>query len=83
MVKIASHKSPEHPGLRYLIHTIVRGDEPEVTKLLRTSPLLAREPLTAGATREAATDFYFKKLNHYLSARTLHCTRLLQDTEEI
>jgi hypothetical protein len=40
----------------------------ESAKLLETSPSLACQCLVAGATRRAATDFYFKEIEHYLVA---------------
>lgn len=51
-----------------LVRAIVRDDAPEVAKLLGMSPFLARECLIVGATREAATDFSFEEINHYLYA---------------
>lgn len=51
-----------------LVRAIVQDDAPEVAKLLGRSPLLARECLAVGATRETATDFYFDEIDHYLIA---------------
>jgi ankyrin repeat protein len=51
-----------------LVRAIVRDDAPEVAKLLESSPSLARERLAQGATRQAAKDFYFEEINHYLFA---------------
>lgn len=68
MPKNAGHRPLESPRLLSLVRAIVRDDTPEVAKLLRVSPLLARETLAFGATRETATDFYFKGIDHYLVA---------------
>lgn len=51
-----------------LIRAIVRDDATEFAKLLGTSPLLARQCLTVGATRKGAVDFYFKEIEHYMFA---------------
>ena len=51
-----------------LMRAIIRGDEAEVARLLGVSPLLAREPLAAGATRAGAADFFFEEIRHYLYA---------------
>jgi hypothetical protein len=58
----------ESPVLMRLIRTIVGGDASEVAKAIKTSPNLARQSLDTGATREVATDFYFKQIEHYLIA---------------
>src|SRR6266849_7685538 len=66
MVKSASRKSAQSPGVMSLVRAIVSNDGPEVAKLLEASPFLARESLAVGATRGAAPDFYFEEINHYL-----------------
>jgi ankyrin repeat protein len=68
MTTSAGHKSLESPAVLSLVRAIVRADVTEVATLLRLSPLLARERLAVGATREAATDFYFDEIDHYLIA---------------
>ena len=68
MVKSASRKSAQSPGVMSLVRAIVSNDGPEVAKLLGASPFLARECLAVGATRGAAPDFYFEEINHYLIA---------------
>jgi hypothetical protein len=50
------------------MRAIVRGKTSEAAKLLGTSPFLARQCLAVGATRAAATDFYFEEIEHYLIA---------------
>jgi len=51
-----------------LVRAIFRNDAAPVTKLLKQSPDLARQPLMVGASREAASDFYFPEIHHYLYA---------------
>ncbi|HLY63807.1 MAG TPA: ankyrin repeat domain-containing protein [Terriglobia bacterium] len=68
MAKFISPSLRDTPGVLSLVLAIVRDDSPEVAKLLGMSPILAREPLAVGATRQAATEFYFKEINHYLFA---------------
>jgi ankyrin repeat protein len=68
MPKSAIHKSHETPAVISLIRAIVANDGLEVAKLLGVSPFLAPEPLTVGATRRAATDFYFEEIDRYLIA---------------
>jgi ankyrin repeat protein len=66
--KSASHKSLDSPGVVSLVQAVVRNDARDVVKLTNKTPSLARECLAAGATRKAATDFYFQEINHYLYA---------------
>jgi ankyrin repeat protein len=68
MIGIAYPKPVEDPLLMRLIRAIVDDDGREVAKLVRGSPLLARHCLAIGASREAANDFYFKEIEHYLYA---------------
>ncbi|HWC16355.1 MAG TPA: ankyrin repeat domain-containing protein [Terriglobales bacterium] len=51
-----------------LMRSIVRDDKQSVAKLLATTPLLARQRMSVGATRNAATDFFFEEIRHYLYA---------------
>ncbi len=51
-----------------LIRAIIHDDAPEVAKLLETSPLLARECLAVGASRQGPTIFSLKEFPHYLYA---------------
>src|SRR5713101_2584978 len=68
MPKSASHKARESPGVLSLVRAIIRDDAPEAARLLGMSSLLARECLAVGATRQAASDFYFREIEHYLFA---------------
>jgi len=45
---------------------IVRDDASEVEKLLASTPSLATERLVVGATRQAAKDYFFNEIVHYL-----------------
>jgi len=66
MPRSASRPSPESPLVLALVRAIVRGNAPEVAKLLGTSPSLAQQSLALGATREGAPDFFFEEIGHYL-----------------
>ncbi len=54
--------------LMRLMRTIVRGDRQSVAKLVARQPSLARQSISNGATREAASEFFFDEINHYLYA---------------
>ena len=64
----ALHKSLESLPTLSLIRAIIRGDASEASKLVRESPLLVRQCLSAGATRQEAVDFFFKEIQHYMYA---------------
>ncbi len=68
MPKRAKDKSHQSASLLSLVRAIVHGDTAEFAKLLAASPALARENLAVGATRNAAADFYFGEIEHYLYA---------------
>ena len=61
-------KAADDNSVLALIRAIIRDDAAEVAKLLRASPSLARQALALGASRDRATDFYFKEIPHYLYA---------------
>ena len=48
------------------MNAIVRNDTSEVAQLLASAPSLAAERLIVGATRQAAGDFFFREIVHYL-----------------
>jgi hypothetical protein len=52
--------------LRALVRAIVVGDLTTATRMLATSPELARECAREGATRQAAKANYLDEINHYL-----------------
>ena len=54
--------------LMRLMKGIVRGDQQSVAKLIAKQPLLARQGIANGATREAASEFFFDEVDHYLYA---------------
>src|SRR5258708_18228341 len=68
MPKRTNHKPHEDLGVVSLIRAIIHDDAPEVAKLLETSPLLARECLAVGASRQGPTIFSLKEFPHYLYA---------------
>lgn len=68
MAKIMRDTSRETRAVQLLVLAIIHNDAPRVEDLLGTSPGLARECLAVGATRQAATDFYFEEIHHYLYA---------------
>ena len=51
-----------------LVRAIIHDDAAEVARLLETSPLLAREGLAVGASRQGPTIFSLKEFPHYLYA---------------
>ena len=51
-----------------LIESIVRNETSEVAKALERLPSLAKESLAVGAAREAAHDFFFHEIRHYVYA---------------
>ena len=61
----ALHTLPKSP-LVSLIQAIVRDNGADVSKLLETSPSLARQCLAIGATRTSAVDFFFEEIRHYM-----------------
>jgi Ankyrin repeats (3 copies)/Ankyrin repeat len=67
--RIAPARLPApNPLLSRLIQAVVTDDASEVSKLIENSPGLASQCLAVGATREAARDFYFQEIEHYLYA---------------
>src|ERR1700688_1281490 len=68
MPKSTRRRSIESPLVLSLVRAIVRDDATEAAKLLGAYSFLARQCLAVGATRKAATDFYFAEIEHYLIA---------------
>ena len=50
------------------IHLVVAGDADCVSRRLSAAPALATTASPVGATRQAATDFFFTEISHYLYA---------------
>src|SRR5437879_6339720 len=53
-------------ALMGLVEAIVSGDAAAASRLLATSPDLARGRVREGATRVAAKEHFFKEIAHYL-----------------
>src|SRR6266849_4316456 len=68
MPKRTNHKSQENAGVVSLIRAIIHDDVPEVARLLGMLPLLAREGLAVGASRQGTTIFSLEEFPHYLYA---------------
>jgi hypothetical protein len=54
--------------LRRLMNAIATGDDTAAHEMLRASPALARDALSAGATRQAATANFLTAIGHYVYA---------------
>ena len=54
--------------LQQLFLAIVARDAARVSRLLAEAPLLAKQPLALGATRENPSQFYFESITHYAYA---------------
>src|SRR5689334_13603422 len=67
MPDLAERRAIEDQLMR-LIRAIVGDDKQSVTKLIAKQPVLARQSISIGATRQAATDFFFDEIKHYLYA---------------
>src|SRR5262245_7668610 len=48
------------------VRLVVDGDMTEVSRRVRANPALATMSSRVGATRSAATDFFFSDIRHYL-----------------
>ena len=55
-------------SLMALLRTIVANDPGETSRLLAASPGLATDRAEVGATRQAATEYYFVEIEHYVYA---------------
>ena len=58
----------QEPVLQTLIRAIASRDRPAASRLLAASPLLARQAIAVGATREAASGYFFEEITHYAYA---------------
>jgi len=56
------------PVLQTLIRAIASRDRSAASRLLAASPLLARQAIAVGATREAASGYFFEEITHYAYA---------------
>jgi hypothetical protein len=53
------------PALQTLFRAIASGDRSTASRLLAESPSLVRQALDVGATRQAASAYYFEEIAHY------------------
>jgi len=67
-MRTARDQAGQSDLLMPLIRAIVSGDEPQAVSLLTASPFLATQAIRQGATRQRATDFFFREIMHYLYA---------------
>src|SRR5262252_7595182 len=49
-----------------LVRSIVSGDSAKVREIVAASPDLVRRPAVVGASREAASEYFFSEIRHYL-----------------
>jgi len=61
-----AHAGRGNSTFRALVQAIVVGDAVTATRMLATSPELAREHAAEGATRHAAKAHYLDEISHYL-----------------
>ena len=61
------HRAVEDELMR-LMRAIVRDDKTVVATLIAHEPSVTRQSISVGATREAAPDFFFNEIDHYLYA---------------
>lgn len=59
---------PQEPSLETLFRAIASRDRSTASRLLAASPLLARQAVATGATREAASGYFFEEITHYAYA---------------
>jgi Ankyrin repeats (3 copies)/Ankyrin repeat len=57
-----------HRTFMTLVSSIVSGNTANVLEIIDASPDLVRQPSLAGASREAASQFFFPEIRHYLYA---------------
>src|SRR5882724_11067923 len=55
-------------ALQTLFRAIASGDRSTALQLIAGSPLLARQAIEMGATREAASGYFFEEIAHYAYA---------------
>lgn len=59
---------PQQAALEALLRAIACRDRSLTAQLLATSPRLARQAITVGATRETASGYFFEQIAHYAYA---------------
>jgi len=65
-VSSRDNSTSQNSRLMTLIRTIASRDTPGALRLLDASPELSRQTVVIGATRQVATDYYFKAIEHYV-----------------
>ena len=58
----------QEPALQTLLQVIAARDQSAASRLIAAMPLLARQAIAVGATREAASGCYFEEITHYAYA---------------
>ena len=66
--KTSRSHNPKESDLHTLLRAIVSRERLTASRLLAASPLLAREAIAVGATREAASGYLFEEITHYAYA---------------
>jgi hypothetical protein len=66
--KASRRGDAQEPALQTLLRVIASRDRSRALRLLAESPLLARQAIEVGATREAASPYYFEEIAHYAYA---------------
>jgi hypothetical protein len=72
----------QEPALQTLFRTIASRDRSTTSRLLAASPLLAREAIAVGATREVASAYFFEEITHsvYAGDTALHMAAAAHET---
>ena len=78
----SSDDSPS-PALLTLFRAIASGDRSVAARLLVETPLLAREALVVGASRESPNSYFFERISHYVYAgdTALHVAAAAYDVQ--
>jgi ankyrin repeat protein len=54
--------------LMSLVKAIVSGDSARVREIVKASPYLVQQPAKIGASRQAASEYFFPEIKHYIYA---------------
>ena len=68
MTDTGTRRNEQSSALMTLLRAIASHDEQKASRLLDASPSLARQASRLGATRQVATAYYFKEIEHYVYA---------------
>jgi len=58
----------ENEGLMVLVKAIISGDAAKVLEIINAAPDLVRKSAAIGASRQAASSYFFPEIRHYLYA---------------